>query len=110
MSGQPETRPLQWGPGGDNSLIKNCLARPRLGPSHPHANNLNTLESMVESGHLCAMRAIQKPPQHSTIVRNQLDLPLGSKPTESFTFAKLKQAESFLAYRQTREFSQNNMF
>ena len=25
MSGQAETRPLQWDPGGDNSLIKNCL-------------------------------------------------------------------------------------
>ena len=34
---------------------------------------------------VCVMLAKQKPPQHSTIVRNQLDLPLGSKPTESFT-------------------------
>ena len=106
MSGQPKARPLQWGPEGENSLIKNCLARPRLGPSHPHANNLNTLESMVESGHLCAMWAIQKPPQHATIVRNQLDLPLGSKPTESFTSMPTEASKQNLSYlHKTREFS-----
>ena len=60
MSGQPETRPLQWGPGGDNSLIKNCLASLWLGPSNPHANNLDTLACMALSGHLCAMSASQK--------------------------------------------------
>ena len=59
MSGQPEARPLQWGPGGENSLIKFCLASPRLGPPHPHAHNLDTL-AMVKSGHLCAMSASQK--------------------------------------------------
>ena len=60
MSGQPEARPLQWGPEGNNSLIKNCLASKRLGPSHPHVNNLDTLACTVKSGHLCAMWAIQK--------------------------------------------------
>ena len=42
MSGQPEARPLQWGPEGENSLIKNYPVSSRLGPSHPHANNLDT--------------------------------------------------------------------
>ena len=109
MFGQTEARPLQWGPEGKNSLIKNCLASPRLGPSHPHANSLNTLESMVESGHLCAMWATQKSPQHFTIVRNQLDLyrsdlnlrnlllQCQSEASRIFhSDAKLKQSESFL--------------
>jgi hypothetical protein len=51
MSGQPEARPLQWGPEGNYSLIMNCLASSRLGPSHPHANNLDTLAVTVKSGH-----------------------------------------------------------
>jgi hypothetical protein len=59
MSGQPEARPLQWGPRGENSLIKFCLASPRLGPLHPHANNLETL-AMAKLGHLCATSASQK--------------------------------------------------
>ena len=59
MSGQPEARPLQWGPRGENSLIKFCLASSRLGPLHPHANNLDTL-AMAKSGHLCATSASQK--------------------------------------------------
>ena len=73
MSGQPEARPLQWGPEGENSLIKNCLARtswalPTLTPT------IWTPWQVWSSRDICVRRQpFRNPPQHSTIVCNQLN-------------------------------------
>ena len=51
----------------------------KLGPSHPHANNLDTLASMVKLGHLCATSAIQKPSAtFYNCSQSTQSLPLGS--------------------------------
>ena len=109
MSGQPEARSLQWGPGGENSLIKFCLASPRLGPLHPHANNLDTL-AKAKSGHLCATSASQKTSAtFYNCSQSTQSLPLGSNLQNLSLFCQLKQASRIflLAYRTTQGFSQN---
>ena len=57
-----------------NSLIKFCLASPRLGPPHPHAHNLDTLGNGQVGISVCNVSQVRKPPQLSTNVCYQLDL------------------------------------
>ena len=111
MSGQPEARPLQWGPGGENSLIKFCLASSRLGPPHPHAHNLDTL-GMVMSGHLWNVSQIRNLRNilHNMFAINS-NLPLGSNLQKNLSLrCQTEASRIFPIFRQTREFSQNKMF